>query len=54
MGLKDIGYDGCVVIESLNHRSPLGPLARAWRPYDTSPDDLARRGLAFLKTTLQS
>jgi len=51
-GLAAIHYDGYVVIESFNYRSPLGPLAKAWRPYASSPDDLAQRGLTFLRDML--
>ena len=50
--LRDISYDGYVVIESFNPRSPLGPLARFWRYFAESPETLARDGMAFLKRTL--
>lgn len=52
--LRDIHYEGDVIIESLDYKSPLGPLARFWRPFALSPEDLARDGLAFLKRTLLS
>jgi len=51
--LKDIGYDGLVVIESFT--SKVKSIARAaaiWRPLATSQDALARDGLAFLRGLL--
>lgn len=50
--LKEINYDGYVVIESFNPRSPIGPLARFWRFFAESPETLARDGIAFLNQTL--
>ncbi len=50
--LRDINYDGYVVIESFNPRSPIGPLARFWRFFAESPETLAREGIAFLKEAL--
>jgi D-psicose/D-tagatose/L-ribulose 3-epimerase len=52
-GLQDIGYDGPVVIESFT--SKVKSIARAaaiWRTFAPSQDDLARDGLAFLRTLL--
>lgn len=51
-GLRDIHYEGYAVIESVDHRSWLGPLACIWRPLAESPDALARDGLNFLRKTL--
>jgi D-psicose/D-tagatose/L-ribulose 3-epimerase len=51
--LKDIQYDGAVVIESFT--SKVKSIARAaaiWRPFADSQDDLARNGGAFLRSLL--
>jgi len=51
--LKDIGYDGPVVIESFT--SKVKSIARAaaiWRPFAASQDALAREGGKFLKELL--
>lgn len=51
--LREIGYDGPVVIESFT--SKVKSIARAaaiWRPLAPSQDALASDGLAFLKTLL--
>jgi D-psicose/D-tagatose/L-ribulose 3-epimerase len=51
--LRDIGYDGPVVIESFT--SKVKSIARAaaiWRSFAATQDDLARDGLAFLKELL--
>lgn len=48
--LKEIGYDGAVVIETFGQ--PSKELARAaciWRPLANSADELASEGLAFYK-----
>lgn len=48
--LKEVGYDGPVVIEAFN--SDIKEIARAvalWRPLASSPDALAEDGLRFLK-----
>ena len=50
--LRDIDYRGYGIIESFNPAGRLAHLARAWRPYADSQDELARRGLAFLKSVL--
>ena len=47
-----IDYRGYGIIESFNPAGQLAHLARAWRPYAGSQDELARRGLAFLKSVL--
>ena len=51
--LRDIGYDGPLVIESFT--SKVKSIARAaaiWRPLADSQDALARNGLTFLKQLL--
>lgn len=53
--LRDIGYDGPVVIESFT--SKVKSIARAaaiWRTFAPTQDDLARDGLVFLKKLLQT
>ena len=52
LALKDIDYRGYGIIESFNPAGRLAQLARAWRPYADSQDELARRGLKFLKSVL--
>lgn len=52
-GLRDIGYNGPVVIESFT--STVKSIARAaavWRPVADTQDALARDGLAFLRRLL--
>jgi D-psicose/D-tagatose/L-ribulose 3-epimerase len=47
--LRDIRYDGYVVIEGFNPEVvDLANGARIWRPMAPTPDDLAREGLKFL------
>ncbi len=49
-GLKAIGYDGPVVIESFT--SEVKSIARAaaiWRAFEPTQDDIAENGLAFLR-----
>jgi D-psicose/D-tagatose/L-ribulose 3-epimerase len=51
--LRDIGYDGPVVIESFT--SKVKSIARAaaiWRSFETSQDALAQNGVHFLKQLL--
>ncbi|MCL4863230.1 MAG: sugar phosphate isomerase/epimerase [Caldilineaceae bacterium] len=49
--LRDIGYDGPVVIESFTDKvKSIARAAAIWRPLAASPDALARNGLAFLQT----
>ena len=51
-GLRELNYDGWVVIESFNPAGRIAPLACLWRPLAPSPDTLARDGLDFLKLAL--
>jgi D-psicose/D-tagatose/L-ribulose 3-epimerase len=52
-GLKDIGYDGPVVIESFTAKvKTIARAAAIWRPLANSQDELASDGLAFLRKTL--
>ena len=52
-GLKDIGYDGPVVIESFTAKvKTIARAAAIWRPLADSQDALASDGLAFLRKTL--
>jgi D-psicose/D-tagatose/L-ribulose 3-epimerase len=52
--LRDIGYDGYVVIEGFNPDVvDLANGARIWRPMASTPDDLARDGLKFLTSLFQ-
>jgi D-psicose/D-tagatose/L-ribulose 3-epimerase len=51
--LRDVAYDGQVVIESFT--PAVREIARAvslWRPLDAAGDDLASRGLAFLRESV--
>lgn len=51
--LKDIGYDGPVVIESFTNKvKSIARAAAIWRPLAASQDALAADGLAFLKQLL--
>ncbi len=48
--LKDIGYDGHVVIETFSDRvEAIARAAAIWRPLANDPDTLAREGLDFLR-----
>ncbi len=48
--LKDIGYEGAVVIETFGQPSKeLAKAACIWRPLANSADELARDGLAFFR-----
>ncbi|MGE5141617.1 MAG: sugar phosphate isomerase/epimerase family protein [Rudaea sp.] len=52
-GLKDIHYDGPVVIESFTPQvKSIAKAAAIWRPLAPSSDALAKNGLAFLKELL--
>ena len=52
-GLKDIGFDGPVVIESFTAKvKSIAKAAAIWRALADSQDDLAADGLAFLKQKL--
>jgi D-psicose/D-tagatose/L-ribulose 3-epimerase len=48
--LKDVGYDGCVTIESFDpNMESIAKLCCIWRKLADSPEQLATEGLAFLK-----
>ena len=48
--LRDIGYDGPLVIESFtNQIKTIARAAAVWRPFETSQDELGRKGLQFLR-----
>ncbi len=52
-GLKDVGFDGPVVIESFTAKvKSIAKAAAIWRPLADSQDALAADGLAFLKQKL--
>ena len=52
-GLKDIGYDGPVVIESFTAKvKSIARAAAIWRPLAPTQDDLARDGGVFLRKLL--
>ncbi|MBK9714577.1 MAG: sugar phosphate isomerase/epimerase [Kouleothrix sp.] len=52
-GLRAIGYDGPVVIESFTSKvKSIARAAAVWRPVAATQDDLARDGLAFLRGLL--
>jgi D-psicose/D-tagatose/L-ribulose 3-epimerase len=49
-GVRDVGYDGPVVIESFTAKvQSIARAAAIWRSLAPTQDDLARDGLAFLK-----
>jgi D-psicose/D-tagatose/L-ribulose 3-epimerase len=51
--LKDIHYDGPVVIESFTDQvKTIAKAAAIWRPFEKSQDALAENGLAFLRKLL--
>ncbi|MFN8458762.1 MAG: sugar phosphate isomerase/epimerase family protein [Anaerolineae bacterium] len=51
--LKDINYDGPIVIESFTPKvKSIARAAAIWRPLADSPDALASEGLAFLRKLL--
>jgi D-psicose/D-tagatose/L-ribulose 3-epimerase len=53
-GLRDIGYDGPVVIESFTAKvKSIARAAAIWRALAPTQDDLARDGVRFLKGLLQ-
>ena len=53
--LRDINYDGPVVIESFTNKvKTIARAAAIWRAFEPSQDDLARNGLAFLKDLLSA
>lgn len=51
--LRDINYDGPVVIESFTNKvKSIARAAAIWRPFETSQDALAQNGVHFLKKLL--
>jgi D-psicose/D-tagatose/L-ribulose 3-epimerase len=51
--LRDIGYDGPVVIESFTSKvKSIARAAAVWRSFAPTQDDLAKDGLVFLKKLL--
>jgi D-psicose/D-tagatose/L-ribulose 3-epimerase len=53
VALRDIGYDGPVVIESFTDKvKSIARAAAIWRPLAPSQDGLASEGLAFLRKLL--
>ncbi|MFN8531660.1 MAG: sugar phosphate isomerase/epimerase family protein [Anaerolineae bacterium] len=51
--LKDVGYDGPVVIESFTNKvKSIARAAAIWRPFEVSQDALAQNGVTFLKSLL--
>jgi D-psicose/D-tagatose/L-ribulose 3-epimerase len=51
--IKDIGYDGPVVIESFTNKvKSIARAAAIWRPFEASQDALAQNGVRFLKELL--
>ena len=52
--LKKGGYDGNLVIEAFNANVPeILPLLRLWRPFVEDVDEIAVKGLEFIKKHLQ-
>jgi D-psicose/D-tagatose/L-ribulose 3-epimerase len=52
-GLKEIKYDGWLTIEAFGQFLPdLAAAAKIWRPIFSDPEDLSRRGIAFIKQML--
>lgn len=48
--LKEVGYDGCVTIESFDpNMESIAKLCCIWRKLADSPEQLASEGLAFLR-----
>ena len=48
--VKDVGYDGPVVIESFTSKvKSIARAAAVWRSFAPSQDDLAKNGLSFLR-----
>lgn len=51
--LRDVGYDGPVVIESFTaENETIATAASVWRPLAASQDAIAVDGLAFLRDLL--
>ncbi|MEI8373549.1 MAG: sugar phosphate isomerase/epimerase family protein [Planctomycetota bacterium] len=52
--LRDVGYDGCITIESFDPDMPaIAKLCCIWRKLAETPEQLATNGLAFLKGVYQ-
>ncbi len=52
-GLRDINYDGPVVIESFTNKvKTIARAAAIWRPFEASQDALAENGSKFLRSLL--
>lgn len=52
--LRQVGYDGCVTIESFDPDMPsIAKLCCIWRKLADSPEQLASEGLAFLQETVR-
>jgi D-psicose/D-tagatose/L-ribulose 3-epimerase len=48
--LLDVGYDGCITIESFDSEMPsIAKLCCMWRKFADSPEQLATQGLEFLR-----
>lgn len=47
--LRDTGYRDTITIESFHPDKSIAPLVAIWRHFADSPEELATRGLAFLK-----
>lgn len=53
--LRDVGYDGCVTIESFDpDMEKISKLCCIWRKLADSPDQLASEGLHFLRSVHQA
>ena len=51
--LKKGGYDGNLIIEAFNANVPgILPLLRLWRPFVSNTDEIAIKGLEFIKSHL--
>lgn len=52
--LKDINYEGALVIESFtNQIKTIARAAAIWRPFEESQDALGQKGLAFLRELIE-
>jgi D-psicose/D-tagatose/L-ribulose 3-epimerase len=50
-GLRDVGYDGRLIIESFNPDIPdLANFIKLWRRVERDQDTLAREGLRYLRS----
>jgi D-psicose/D-tagatose/L-ribulose 3-epimerase len=51
--LKNGGYDGNLIIEAFNANVPgILPLLRLWRPFVSNTDEIAIKGLEFIRKHL--